>query len=209
MLGRLNHDALLAVTGKVPDSLSNRLGIAIAMRTYKAYRALLNEPRWQRALNYGARPQRLLWASTGAENPAYSDVLYVEELVGADTVNTMPPATMDAFRSHGKARASLTENIGEAERVMAALARCGISIDAVMQKLVEKGVQLFADAFDTLLGAVSRKRAAAPASRCASSAPSCVRASPRACSRTSPSDRRRRSRHAVCWPGWPYPVREW
>jgi transaldolase / glucose-6-phosphate isomerase len=103
--------------------------------------------------------QRLLWASTGTKNPAYSDVLYVEELVGADRVNTMPPATMDAFRDHGKGRASLAEKIGEAEQTMAALARCDISIDAITETLVEEGVQLFAEAFDKLLGALARKRA--------------------------------------------------
>ena len=104
--------------------------------------------------------QRLLWASTGTKNKDYSDVLYVEELIAADTVNTMPPATMDAFRDHGKVRASLEENIDEAKQTMAALDRSGISIDAVTAKLVEEGVQLFADAFDKLLGAVARKRAA-------------------------------------------------
>ena len=104
--------------------------------------------------------QRLLWASTGTKNQDYSDVLYVEELIAPDTVNTMPPATMDAFRDHGKVRASLEENIDQAKQTMAALERSGISIDAVTAKLVEEGVQLFADAFDKLLGAVARKRAA-------------------------------------------------
>ena len=104
--------------------------------------------------------QRLLWASTGTKNPAYSDVLYVEELIAADTVNTLPLATMDAFRDHGKVRASLEENVDEAERMLATLARSGISIEVVTDRLVEEGVQLFADAFDKLLGAVARKRAA-------------------------------------------------
>ena len=108
----------------------------------------------------GARVQRLLWASTGTKNKDYSDVLYVEELIAPDTVNTVPPATMDAFRDHGKVRASLEENIERARQVMATLDRSGISIDAVTAKLVEEGVQLFADAFDKLLGAVARKRAA-------------------------------------------------
>jgi transaldolase/glucose-6-phosphate isomerase len=104
--------------------------------------------------------QRLLWASTGTKNKDYSDVLYVEELIAADTVNTVPPTTLDAFRDHGKVRASLEENIDEARQTMAALDRSGISIDMVTAKLVEEGVQLFADAFDKLLGAVARKRAA-------------------------------------------------
>jgi transaldolase / glucose-6-phosphate isomerase len=149
-------DQRAALTG-----LRGKIAVANAKLAYQRYQRLFDGARWEKLKAKGAHVQRLLWASTGTKNPAYSDVLYVEELVGADTVNTMPPATMDAFRSHGKARASLTENIGEAERTMAALARCGISIDAVTQKLVEEGVQLFADAFDTLLGAVSRKRTAA------------------------------------------------
>ena len=103
--------------------------------------------------------QRLLWASTSTKNKDYSDVLYVEELIAADTVNTIPPATMDAFRDHGKVRQSLEEDTDQAKQVMATLDRSGISIDAVTAKLVEEGVQLFADAFDKLLGAVARKRA--------------------------------------------------
>src|SRR5262249_47095444 len=116
--------------------------------------------RWEALRKKGARPQRLLWASTGTKNPAYSDVLYVEELIGPDTVNTMPPATMDAFRDHGKVRMSLEENVEEAEQRIATLARSGISMEAVTARLVEDGVQLFADAFDKLLGAVTRKRVA-------------------------------------------------
>jgi transaldolase / glucose-6-phosphate isomerase len=136
-----------------------KVAIANAKLAYQRYQRLFAGTRWEKLKAKGAHVQRLLWASTGTKNPAYSDVLYVEELVGADTVNTMPPATMDAFRGHGKVRASLAENIGEAEQTMAALARCNISIDAVTQKLVGEGVQLFADAFDELLGVVSRKRA--------------------------------------------------
>jgi transaldolase/glucose-6-phosphate isomerase len=139
--------------------LRGKIAIANARLAYQRYQRLFAGARWEKLKAKGAHVQRLLWASTGTKNPAYSDVLYVEELVGADTVNTMPPATMDAFRGHGKVRASLAENIGEAEQTMAALARCDISIDAVTQKLVGEGVQLFADAFDKLLGAVSRKRA--------------------------------------------------
>jgi transaldolase / glucose-6-phosphate isomerase len=143
--------ALIGPRGKV--------AIANAKLAYQRYQRLFAGARWEKLRAKGAHVQRLLWASTGTKNPAYSDVLYVEELVGADTVNTMPPATMDAFRGHGKVHASLSENIGEAEQTMAALARCDISIDAVTRKLVGEGVQLFADAFDELLGAVSRKRA--------------------------------------------------
>src|SRR6185437_16214454 len=106
----------------------------------------------------GARVQRLLWASTGTKNKAYSDVLYIEELVAADTINTIPPKTMDAFRDHGKVRASLEENIDQAERTMATLEKIGISIDEITSKLTEEGVQSFAEAFDKLLGAVANKR---------------------------------------------------
>jgi len=143
--------ALTALRGKV--------AIANAKLAYQRYKRLFAGPRWDKLKAKGARVQRLLWASTGTKNPNYSDVLYVAELIAADTVNTIPPATMDAFRDHGKVRASLEENIAEAGETMASLARCGIAIEAVTAKLVDEGVQLFADAFDQLLGAVSRKRA--------------------------------------------------
>ena len=109
-------------------------------------------------MSKGARVQRLLWASTGTKNKNYSDVLYVEELIGPDTINTMPPATIDAFRDHGHVQLSLDANVAQAEEVMAKLHRCGISIDAVTAKLTEDAVQLFADAFDKLFGVLARKR---------------------------------------------------
>jgi transaldolase / glucose-6-phosphate isomerase len=141
------------------EGLRGKVAIANAKLAYQRYKRLFSGPRWERLVAEGARPQRLLWASTGTKNPAYRDVLYIEELIGADTVNTMPPATMDAFRDHGLQRASLEQGVAEAERVMATLARVGISIDEVTAKLVEDGVQLFADAADQLLGAVASKRA--------------------------------------------------
>ena len=112
----------------------------------------------------GARTQRLLWASTGTKNPEYSDVLYVEELIGPDTINTMPLATMDAFRDHGKLRASLEEDLPAAWHVMEMLERLGISIDAVTAKVLEDGVQVFAEAMDKVLSAIAVKRALATAS---------------------------------------------
>ena len=155
-LGQTNEaDERRALTG-----LRGKVAIANAKLAYQRYKRLFAGARWEKLRAKGARVQRLLWASTGTKNKDYSDVLYVEELIAADTVNTMPPATMDAFRDHGKVRASLEENIDEAKQTMAALDRSGISIDAVTAKLVEEGVQLFADAFDKLLGAVARKRAA-------------------------------------------------
>src|SRR5262249_48766724 len=107
----------------------------------------------------GAKPQRLLWASTGTKNKDYSDVLYVEELIGPNTVNTVPPATLDAFRDHGKLRDSLEENVEEAARVLEELERSGISLAEITEELVKDGVKLFADAADKLYGAVASKRA--------------------------------------------------
>src|SRR4029078_2710716 len=138
--------------------LRGTVAIANAKLAYQRYKKLFAGARWEKLHAKGARVQRLLWASTGTKDKNYSDVLYVEELIAADTVNTIPPATMDAFRDHGKGRARLEENIDEAIQTMATLDRSGISIDAVTAKLVEEGVQLFADAFDKLLGAVARKR---------------------------------------------------
>jgi transaldolase/glucose-6-phosphate isomerase len=140
--------------------LKGKAAIANAKLAYARYKRMFAGARWSILQAKGAKPQRLLWASTGTKNPAYSDVLYVEELIGRDTVNTMPPATLDAFRDHGKPRASLEENTEEAQRVLGDLGRAGIALDAVTKTLVEDGVALFADAADALLGAVARKRAA-------------------------------------------------
>jgi transaldolase / glucose-6-phosphate isomerase len=140
--------------------LRGKVAVANAKLAYQRFQRRFAGARWEKLEAVGARAQRLLWASTGTKNPAYSDVLYVDALIGADTVNTMPLTTMDAFRDHGNVRASLTENVGEAAEIMETLGRCGISIDAVTQKLTEEGVQLFAEAFDKLLGTVARKRAA-------------------------------------------------
>src|SRR5262249_40765768 len=140
------------------SGLKGKIAIANVKLAYQRYKRLFAGPRWGKLKAKGARPQRLLWASTGTRKPAYSDVLYVEELIGAETVNTMPLATMDAFRDHGKARPSLEENVGKAEQRMATLEQAGISIGAVTDQLVEEGVRLFANAFDELLSAVARKR---------------------------------------------------
>src|SRR5439155_22620360 len=115
--------------------------------------------RWEKLAAKGARPQRMLWASTGTKNKDYSDVLYVEELIGPDTINTVPPATLDAFRDHGKPRDSLEENLEDARRVLEELERSGVSLDAITAELVRDGVKLFADAADKLYGAVAYKRA--------------------------------------------------
>src|SRR3954447_4807635 len=138
--------------------LKGKVAIANAKLAYQLYQRLFSDERWQRLAQKGAQTQRLLWASTGTKNPAYSDVLYVEELIGPDTVNTMPPATMDAFRDHGTPRASLEEDIAGARAVMDALPAAGISIDEITARLVEDGVRLFADAADQLYAAVQKKR---------------------------------------------------
>jgi transaldolase/glucose-6-phosphate isomerase len=140
--------------------LKGKVAIANAKLAYQRYRKIFSEAKWTSLSEKGAKAQRLLWASTGVKNKAYSDVLYVEELIGPNTVNTMPPATMDAFRDHGTVRATIEEDVPGAEAVMARLARAGIDIEAVAEQLVKEGVQLFIDAADNLLGAVAGKRAA-------------------------------------------------
>jgi transaldolase/glucose-6-phosphate isomerase len=140
------------------QALKGKVAIANAKLAYQLYKQIYESERWQRLAQQGAQSQRLLWASTGTKNKAYSDVMYVEELIGADTVNTIPPATMDAFRDHGRLRPSLEEDIASAKTVMDALPAAGISIDAVTTKLVEDGVRLFADAADQLYAAVQKKR---------------------------------------------------
>src|SRR5579862_8449320 len=143
------------------EQLKGKVAIANAKLAYQHYQRLYREDeRWRRLAQRGAQTQRLLWASTGTKNPADSDVLYVEELIGADTVNTMPPATMDAFRDHGRPRASIEEDIADARAVMEALSGAGISIDDITARLVEDGVRLFADAADQLYAAVQKKRRA-------------------------------------------------
>ena len=141
-------------------ALAGKVAIANAKIAYQHYLEVLASPRWQALAAKGAMPQRLLWASTGTKNPAYSDVLYVETLIGRDTVNTMPPKTMDAFRDHGETAETLTADIDEAKHVLAEAERLGLDLDGVTAKLVEDGVRLFADAADTLYGAVADKRAA-------------------------------------------------
>ena len=137
--------------------LQGKVAIANAKLTYQRYQAIFSGPRWQALAAKGAQTQRVLWASTSTKNPAYRDVMYVEELIGPDTVDTIPPATLDAFRDHGKLRASLTEDVAAAKQVMDSLAAAGISMAAVTSKLTDDGVKLFADAFDKLLAAVGKR----------------------------------------------------
>ena len=137
-------------------SILGKIAIANGKLTYQRYLQIFSGPRWEKLAAKGAQTQRVLWASTSTKNPAYRDVIYVEELIGRDTVNTIPPATLDAFRDHGKLRESLTEDIDGAKTAMSNLAKAGISMKEVTDQLTDEGVKLFADAFDKLLGAVEK-----------------------------------------------------
>ncbi len=137
--------------------LGGKVAIANAKLTYRLYKEIFSGPAWQTLASHGAQTQRVLWASTSSKNPAYRDVVYVEELIGPETVDTVPPATLDAFRNHGHPRQSLTEDLQGAQNVMDSLERAGISMKEVTDKVLVEGVQLFADAFDKLLKAVDRK----------------------------------------------------
>jgi transaldolase len=150
----------VAISGKVPAELSNRLGIAVAQRTYKAYRELLSSARLQRALNAGARAQRLLWASTGAKDPNASDTLYVRALAAPFTVNTMPEATLRAFADHGEVDDILAPDGGDCERVLASFTRTGIDIDALAAQLQDEGASSFVKSWNDLMACVDSKRAA-------------------------------------------------
>ena len=138
------------------SGLLGKVAIANGKLTYQRYQRIFSGPRWEALAAKGAQTQRVLWASTSTKNPKYRDVIYVEELIGPDTVNTMPLATIDAFRDHGQLRNSLTEDVAGAQKVMDDLARAGIAIKEVTDKLTEDGVKLFADAFDKLLAAVEK-----------------------------------------------------
>jgi transaldolase/glucose-6-phosphate isomerase len=135
-------------------SILGKVAIANGKQTYVSYQKLFSGDRWKALATKGAQAQRVLWASTSTKNPNYRDVLYVEELIGPDTVNTIPPATLDAFRDHGRARPSLTEDVESANRTMETAAKLRISMKEVTDKLTDDGVRLFAEAFDKVLKAV-------------------------------------------------------
>jgi transaldolase len=140
-----------AVMGEVPDELRDKLGIAIGKRAYRAYRELLDSERWQRLENAGARPQRLLWASTGTKDPEASDVLYIEGLASPFTVNTMPEPTLHAFADHGEVGEPLPEDGGDAEQVLADFDAAGIDVETLAARLQEEGKQAFVDSWNELL----------------------------------------------------------
>jgi transaldolase len=146
-----------AVKSRVPEALRNQLGIAIAKRTYKAYRELLDSPRWQRVFNAGARPQRLLWASTGTKDPAASDILYVRALAAPFTVNTMPEGTLKALADHGALGAMLPADGGDGEAVLARFASAGVNVDALASQLQDEGAKSFVDSWRELMGVIAAK----------------------------------------------------
>ena len=148
-----------AVKDRVPQALRNQLGIAIAKRTYKAYRALLGSPRWQRVFNAGARPQRLLWASTGTKDPGASDVLYVRALAAPFTVNTMPESTLKALADHGSLGEMLTADGGDSEAVLAQFGVSGVDVDALASQLQDEGAKSFVNSWQELMGVIAGKSA--------------------------------------------------
>jgi transaldolase len=149
-----------AVKGKVPAELTNRLGIAIAERTYKACRELLSSPRWQRVYNSGARPQRLLWASTGTKDPNASDILYVKALAAPFTVNTMPEATLKALAEHTELGTILPADGGDCEEELAQFAKAGVDVDALAAELQDEGAKSFVKSWNELMAVIASKSAA-------------------------------------------------
>ena len=143
----------------MPEALNNQLGIAIAKRTYKAYRGLLSSPRWMRAYNAGARPQRLLWASTGTKDPKASDVLYIKALAAPFTVNTMPEGTLKAFADHGEVGATMPTDGGDCEEVLAQFAKAGIDVQALAAQLQDEGAKSFVKSWNDLMGVINSKSA--------------------------------------------------
>jgi len=148
------------VAAKVPDSLRGQLGIAIAKRAYGAYRALLDSPRYQRIVNAGARPQRLLWASTGTKDPKASDILYIKALAAPFTVNTMPEGTLKAFADHGELDTVLPADGGDSEEVLGEFARAGFDVDVLAAQLQDEGAKSFVNSWNDLMAVITSKRTA-------------------------------------------------
>jgi len=146
-----------AVKSRVPETLRNQLGIAMAKRTYKAYRDLLDSPRWQRAFNAGARPQRLLWASTGTKDPGASDILYIRALAAPFTVNTMPEGTLKALADHGALGGMLPADGGDGEEVLSRFASTGVNVDALASQLQDEGAKSFVDSWNELMKVIAAK----------------------------------------------------
>lgn len=153
-----------AIAGKVPAELNNQLGIAVANRIYKASHDLLNSPRWERTYNAGARPQRLLWASTGTKDPKASDTLYIKALAAPFTVNTMPEATLNAFADHGELGSIMAPDGGSGEKVIGEFSKAGVNVDALAAQLQEEGAKSFVKSWNNLMTVIdSKSRALQPA----------------------------------------------
>jgi len=150
----------VAVSGKVPPALNNQLGIAVSKRAYKTYLGLLSSPRWMRAYNAGARPQRLLWASTGTKDPKASDVLYVKALAAPFTVNTMPEGTLKAVAEHGLVSATMPIDGGDSDEVLARFLAAGIDVQALSAQLQDEGAKSFVNSWNDLMGVITSKSAA-------------------------------------------------
>ena len=150
----------VAVTGKVPPALNNQLGIAVSKRAYKTYLGLLSSPRWMRAYNAGARPQRLLWASTGTKDPKASDVLYVKALAAPFTVNTMPEGTLKAVAEHGLVSATMPIDGGDSDEVLARFLAAGIDVQSLSAQLQDEGAKSFVNSWNDLMGVITSKSAA-------------------------------------------------
>ncbi len=149
----------VAIAGKAPDALNDKLGIAVARQAYRSYLGLLSSPRWMRAYNEGARPQRLLWASTGTKNPKASDVLYVEALASPFTVNTVPENTLKAFADHGKVGAMMPADGGDADAELARFAAAKVDVAALAQQLQDDGAKSFVKSWKDLLDMINSKSA--------------------------------------------------
>src|SRR5262249_31450320 len=149
-----------AVAGKTPEPLRNRLGIAAAGRTYRAYRDLLDSARWQRAFNAGARPQRVLWASTGTKDPQASDILYVKALAAPFTVNTMAEGTLKALAQHTELGSILPADGGDCEEILTEFGKAGVDIDGLASQLQDDGAKSFVQSWNELMGVIDSKSAA-------------------------------------------------
>ena len=147
----------VAVAGKVPENLRNKLGVAISGRIHRAYQSQLSSDRWQRTYNFGARPQRLLWASTGTKDPAAPDILYVKALATPFTVNTMPENTLHAFADHGEMGSDLTADASAGENLLSQFAKSGIDLDGLAAQLQDEGAKSFVKSWNELLDVISHK----------------------------------------------------
>ncbi|MCA9018584.1 MAG: transaldolase, partial [Planctomycetaceae bacterium] len=146
-----------AIVDEVPEALHNRLGITIGLKAYKAYADLINSPRWQRALNFGARPQRLLWASTGSKDPNASDVLYITSLASPFTVNTMPEQTLNAFADHGEVGDALPVDGGDSESLLNEFTQAGVDNQALAARLQKEGAESFVKSWNELMEVITTK----------------------------------------------------